>query len=359
MVASGGLRILFFGTPDFAVPTLDALLESRHTVVGVVTQPDRPRGRGHKTSDAPVKARARAAGLPVLQPERLKDPAFMDALKAFDADLGVVAAYGKILSDAVLATPRLGMINVHASLLPHYRGAAPIHRAVIAGESETGVTIMRVVKALDAGAMIDTVRRPIGPNETSQEVERDLARLGAGLLVDVTNALAEGRATETPQDDAAASYAHRLTKDDGIVDWSWPAFRIHNLIRGLHPWPHAFTFHEGQRLILLRSQVEYRGDPKRVARHESESGPPHEPGTTDLHEPEGVALGESRGVAPASPPGVAGTIVEAAGDRLLVATGAGALQLLNVQAEGKRPMSAREFLAGHKIAPGDRLGPNS
>jgi methionyl-tRNA formyltransferase len=351
MVASGGLRILFFGTPDFAVPTLDALLESRHTVVGVVTQPDRPRGRGHKTSDAPVKARARAAGLPVLQPERLKDPAFMDALKGFDADLGVVAAYGKILSDAVLATPRLGMINVHASLLPHYRGAAPVHRAVIAGESDTGVTIMRVVKALDAGAMMDTVRRPIGPDETSQEVERDLARLGADLLVAVTDALAEGRATETPQDDAAASYAHRLTKDDGIVDWSSPAFRIHNLIRGLHPWPHAFTFHDGQRLILLRSKMEYFGEPERVALHQSES--------VGSNEPETVSLAESRGIAQGSPEGVPGTIVEAAGDRLLVATGAGVLRLLTVQAEGKRPMSAREFLAGHRIAPGDRLSPNS
>src|SRR3954447_19039007 len=175
MVAGGALRIVFFGTPKFAVPTLDALLASRHTVVGVVTQPDRPRGRGQKTSDAPVKARAVAAGLPVLQPERLKDPAFMDALTALDADLGVVAAYGKILSDAVLATPRRGMVNVHASLLSRYRGAAPVHRAVIDGEAETGVTIMRVVKALDAGAIMATVRRPIGPDETSQEVERDLA----------------------------------------------------------------------------------------------------------------------------------------------------------------------------------------
>src|SRR6185295_9564005 len=136
MVAGGALRVVFFGTPEFAVPTLEALLRSRHAVVGVVTQPDRPRGRGQKTSAAPVKARAVAAGLPVLQPERLKEPAFMDALNALGADLGVVAAYGKILSDAVLAIPRLGMINVHASLLPRYRGAAPVHRAIIAGERE-------------------------------------------------------------------------------------------------------------------------------------------------------------------------------------------------------------------------------
>jgi methionyl-tRNA formyltransferase len=318
------LRIVFFGTPEFAVPTLDALLASRHTVVGVVTQPDRPRGRGHHRSHAPVKARAVTAGVPVLQPERLKDPAFIDALAAMQADLGVVAAYGKILTDAALATPRLGMINVHASLLPRYRGAAPVHRAIIAGETETGVTIMRVVKALDAGAMMATVRRPIGPDETSEEVERDLARLGAGLLVETTDALAEGRATETPQDDALANYAHRLTKADGVVDWSKPAPTIHNLIRGLHPWPQAFTFHGQRRLILIRSVVRLQPDTTRGA--------------------------ETNAAVP-------GTIVEAAGDQLLVATGDGVLQLLTVQAEGKRPMTVREFLAGHKLAVGDRLSP--
>jgi methionyl-tRNA formyltransferase len=285
-------------------------------------------------SDAPVKARAVAAGIPVLQPERLKDPAFMDALNALGADLGVVAAYGKILSDAVLATPRLGMINVHASLLPRYRGAAPVHRAIIAGETETGVTIMRVVKALDAGAMMSTVRRPIGPDETSAEVERDLARLGAELLVNTTDALASGHVQETPQDDAAANYAHRLTKDDGVVDWNWPAFRVHNLIRGLHPWPHAFTFHHGRRLILIRSRI---GDPLADVA----------PNATAA---ERVDLPASE-LAP-------GTIVEAAGDRLLVATGDGVLQLITVQAEGKRPMGVREFLAGHRIAIGDRFSPN-
>jgi methionyl-tRNA formyltransferase len=178
MVTGGALRVVFFGTPEFAVPTLDALLRSRHQVVGVVTQPDRPRGRGQKTSASPVKAAAAAAGLPVLQPERLKDPAFLERLAALGADLGVVAAYGKILTDAVLAMPSLGLINVHASLLPRYRGAAPVHRAIIAGERETGVTIMRVVKALDAGAMIAKVRRAIGPDDTSDEVERDLAGRG-------------------------------------------------------------------------------------------------------------------------------------------------------------------------------------
>jgi methionyl-tRNA formyltransferase len=251
-----GLRIVFFGTPQFAVPSLDALLSaSPHQVVGVVTQPDRPRGRGQKVSDAPVKTRSLAAGLPVLQPARMKDPAFLEQLAALHADLGVVAAYGRILTDAILATPRLGMINVHASLLPRYRGAAPVHRAVIAGETATGVTIMRVVQALDAGGMISKEPRPIGPGETSDEVERDLASLGARLLVAVVDQIAQGTAQEQPQDEADATYAQRLTKDDGVIDWSWPAVHVHNLIRGLHPWPHAFSFLHGKRFILLRSEA--------------------------------------------------------------------------------------------------------
>ena len=198
------LRIVFFGTPAFAVPSLDALLGAApHTVVGVVTQPDRPRGRGQKLSDAPVKARALDAGLPVLQPERMRDEAFVHSLTSWNADLGVVAAYGKILTDAILAVPRLGMINVHGSLLPRYRGAAPVHRAIIDGEIATGITIMRVVKALDAGPMLAKDHRPIGPEETSEEVERDLAKIGARLLVAVVDQIARGNGREEIQDERA------------------------------------------------------------------------------------------------------------------------------------------------------------
>jgi methionyl-tRNA formyltransferase len=316
------LRIVFFGTPEFAVPSLDALLQARpHTVVGVVTQPDRARGRGQKVSDAPVKARALAAGLPILQPERMKDPAFLEALASWRADLGVVAAYGRILTEAILATPRLGMINVHSSLLPKYRGAAPVHRAVIAGETGTGVTIMRVVKALDAGATIVKEHRPIGPDETSEEVERDLARIGARLVVAVVDLIARNNAVEWPQNEADATYAHRLTKEDGVIDWSWPAVRVHNLIRGLHPWPHAFSFVQGKRVILLRSALETSA-------------------------PDELALRT-----PAAP----GTILEAGGDRLVVGTGDGALRITEIQAEGKRPMTAREFLAGHRLTAGERF----
>jgi methionyl-tRNA formyltransferase len=308
-------RVVFFGTPQFAVPSLDALLASHHSVVGVVTQPDRPRGRGQKTSDAPVKASALAHGVPVLQPPRLKDPEFMAALAALNADLGVVAAYGKILSQAVLDTPPLGMVNVHASLLPRHRGAAPIHRAVIAGDAETGITIMRVVQALDAGPMIAAVKRRIGPNETSAELEADLASLGAQLLVDTLDRI--GSLPEVAQDDALATYAHRLTKEDGVIDWTRSAAEIHNQVRGLHPWPHAHTFLDGQRLILLRTTRELDGVDAHAAR---------------------------------APGGITTTK-----DALLVATGSGVLRILELQAEGKRPMTARDFLAGRTVADGARF----
>src|SRR5262245_24791785 len=232
MVASRSLRVAFLGTPQFAVPTLERLLASSHTVVGAVTQPDRPRGRGNKTSFAPVKARALDAGLPVLQPSTLKDPHAVSAIATLHADIGVVAAYGKILTEAILHTPPMGMVNVHASLLPRYRGAAPVHRAVIAGESQTGVTIMRVVKALDAGAMLAFVHRSIDPDETSEDVERDLAERGADLLVSTLDRLATGPIEEIAQDDSRATYAPRLTKEDGVVDWSRSAVDVHNLIRG-------------------------------------------------------------------------------------------------------------------------------
>ena len=318
MVDTAPLRIVFFGTPAFAVPTLEALLASRHSVVGVVTQPDRPRGRGQKTTASPVKEAAMAADIAVLQPQSVKEPDFASALSALGADLAVVAAYGQILTDQLLATPRLGMINVHASLLPLYRGAAPVHRAIIDGQTDTGITIMRVVRALDAGPMLGVERVPIALDQTSDEVERDLARLGAALLVRVTDDIARGQAQETPQDHSLSTYAPRLTKDDGRVDWSWPASRIHNLIRGLHPWPHATTFAGTSRLILHRSHP----------------------------------FDDVSGKAP-------GTIIEAGADHIRVATGAGTLDLLEIQAEGKRPMPVREFLAGHPLTPGAVLHPSA
>jgi methionyl-tRNA formyltransferase len=306
------LRVVFFGTPSFAVPTLEALLKSRHPVVGVVTQPDRPRGRGKKLSESPVKAVATGAGVPVVQPDRLRDHAVMEALRGWQPDIGVVAAYGKLIPEDVLNLPRHGMINVHASLLPKYRGAAPIHRAVIDGEKETGVTIMRVEKMLDAGPMLAKATRPIGPDETSDVIEPDLARLGASLLVDVLEQIATGTAQQELQDFMVCSYAPKLTKEEGLIDWTLPASYIHNRVRGLYPWPHAYTYLDGVRIIVLKTQVE--------------------------QQPAGA------------PPG---TIVEVSDGGIHVATGhEGRIAIQRLQLEGGKPLAAREFLAGHRVRTG-------
>jgi methionyl-tRNA formyltransferase len=310
------LRVIFFGTPEFAVPTLRRLLDSTHQVVAVVSQPDRPKGRGQRLVATPTKALAAEHGVPVLQPERMRDEAFLARLRVLQPDLGVVAAYGRILTDALLAIPRLGMINVHASLLPAYRGAAPVHRAVMAGETETGVTIMRVVQELDAGPMLATIRHRIGADDTSVEVERALAELGAPLLVEVAGHFAEGTATETPQDHSRATYAPKITKADGVLDWTQPALRIHNQVRGVQPWPLASISIQGARYLLHRTQVG----------------------------------AETVTAAP-------GTIVHASGDRLEIAAGDGhAIRVLQIQPEGRRAMNTREFLAGHRPAAGTSVG---
>jgi methionyl-tRNA formyltransferase len=314
MVAT--LRVAFFGTPQFAVPSLEALLASRHTVCGVVTQPDRPRGRGQHVTDGPVKALAASHGLPLLQPASLADSGVESTLRSWAPDIGVVVAYGQLVPDALLALPRLGLINVHPSLLPKYRGAAPVHRAIIAGETVTGVCIMRVTPRLDAGAVFASIARPIGPRETSDVVEADLSRSGARLLVEVVDRLADGTWTETPQDDSQATYARKLTKAEAALDWTQPAGALHNRIRGLQPWPHASTHLGGTRLIVLES--------------EPAEGGPH-----------------------SLPPG---TIARADPDALHVAAGNGTvLALLAVQLEGRRPMRIREFMAGHAPRAGQRF----
>ena len=317
MVDGPALRIVYFGTPAFAVPTLRALIQSRHPVVALVSQPDRPKGRGHHVAATPTKELAVLCGVPVLQPTKLREDAFLAQVAALRPDLGVVAAYGRILPDALLALPRLGMINVHASLLPKYRGAAPVHRAVIAGDEITGVTIMRVVSELDAGPMLASATRPIAPDETSVDVERGLADAGAGLLLDVVNRMASGPVVETLQDDAGATYAPKLLKAESPIDWSLAARAIHNRVRGLQSWPMASTTIDGARSLIHRTRV---SDVRTDARP--------------------------------------GTIIEAAGDVLGVAAGDGVvLQILEIQPEGRRTMSVREYLSGRKLTPGMSLGP--
>lgn len=311
-MVSAPLRIIFFGTPAFAVPTLAGLIASRHPVVAVISQPDRPRGRGHHLAPTATKEAALAAGVPVRQPERLRDPIFLEEMAALGPDLGVVAAYGKLLPESVLAIPRLGLINVHGSILPRWRGAAPVHRAVIAGDDETGVTIMRVVKELDAGGMFSIGRRAIGIDDTSVEVERDLSEMGAGLLLETVDALAAGRATETAQPSEGITYATKLSKAESAVPWTLPAAAIHNAVRGLQPWPLVSARLAGTRVLLQRTGIT----------DEASDRP-------------------------------AGTIIRAGADGIAVVAGDGrVLRLLELQPEGRRVMQAREFLAGRRVEAG-------
>ncbi len=268
-------------------------------------------------SHGPIKTRAVSAGLPVLQPARLARDAFEAAFGALGADLGVVAAYGRLLPDWLLTAPRLGLINVHASLLPRYRGASPIQRAVMSGDRTTGVTIMRVVTALDAGPIMAQVDVPIGPDDTSVEVERVIARRGAELLVETVDRLAAGPVTETEQDESKVTHAPKLIKADGLIDWSRTADRLHNQIRGLTPWPHAYTFLEGTRYILHRSQ---------------RCAPPPEP----------------------SPPGTIVTASPHEGLRVSCGERTG-LEILDLQLEGKRVMRACDALAPRSLRAGARF----
>jgi methionyl-tRNA formyltransferase len=324
------VHIVFFGTPSFAVPSLDALADSTHELVGVVTQPDKPRGRGQHVSASPVKARADALGIPVWQPDKLRDESFLSTMRGLNADLGVVAAYGKILPESLLQIPRFGMINVHASLLPRHRGAAPIQRAIMDGDAETGVTIMRVVKALDAGAMMLAESTPIEPNETGGELEARLATLGARLLMMVVDQIERGKAVEVPQDDSQATYAARILKPDGAIQWDRPAQAIHDQVRALSPWPRAYTFLDGARYVVHAT----RPDPPLV---EAEAN---------------ITL--AHGGHPDGP----GTILPAPKGRLLVRAGdRTVLEILDLQEEGRRVLKTREFLAGHPLPTGARFAP--
>jgi methionyl-tRNA formyltransferase len=312
------LRVAFFGTPMFAVPTLACIHASGHQVVGVITQPDRPRGRGQQLVPSVVKTKALEMDVPVLQPLKLKDETFLAAFAALRADIGVVAAYGRILGQGLLDTPRLGMINVHASLLPRWRGAAPIHRAVMAGDRTTGITIMRIVQALDAGASIAREETVIGADETSAELEARLAAIGGPLLVAILDRLSGGPVDETPQPDEGVTYASRLERHESQADWSTSAVELHNRIRGLQPWPLVGALLHGKRVSFLRSAVIEIAAPAHT---------------------------------------IPGTVVAAGRDGIDVSTGVGTLRLLALQPEGKPVMTVRDFLNGRRVGVGDRFDP--
>ena len=306
------LPVVFMGTPEAAVPTLDALLRSHHRVLAAVTAPDRPKGRGMEVSGSPVKERAVAAGLPVLQPPTLRTPEAQAALAQFGAAVFVVCAYGLILPKAVLGTPRWGCVNVHFSLLPAFRGAAPVAAAILGGSTETGVTIMQMDPGLDTGPILDQGRLVIAPDDDTGSLEARLALLGAALVVDVLDGLEAGSVQARPQDDSLSSYAGKLSPEDAHIDWQQPGDAIARRVRAFSPRPGAWTTLEGRRLKVWR-----------VAAVPGE-GVPGDPGT--------FAAGE-RGA-------------------MVVATGGGAAALDEIQPEGGRRMSGAEFLRGRRGAGG-------
>jgi methionyl-tRNA formyltransferase len=301
------MRVLFYGTPVFALPTLDALLHD-HEVVTVVTQPDRPAHRGQRLTPPAVKDRALEAGIPVLQPERLRDPGWPERLAALGADVAVVVAFGQILPKPVLDAPRRGSINVHGSLLPRYRGAAPIAWAIMRGETETGITTFQMDSGMDTGDMLLVARTPIGAEETAGEVAARLSQLGADVLIETLARL--DTLTPTPQRHEDATRAPRLKKTDGLLDWSRPASELVNRVRGCNPWPGATT-----------------------------------------RTPRGQSLTVWRARAIETPPAPPGSVVRYGHD-LAIATGTGALLPQLVQPENRREQSWDDYLRGARLEPG-------
>ena len=307
------MKIIFAGTPHFAVPSLQALIDSGHEVCAVYTQPDRPAGRGQKLTPSPVKLLAQQAGIPVHQPENFKQAGAIEQLQALAADLLVVVAYGLILPQAVLSTPRLGCINVHGSLLPRWRGAAPIHRALMAGDDKTGITIMKVARKLDAGDMLYKLECPIGPHSTSSELHDQLAELGAQGLAVVVQRYAQGDTHGEAQDESLVTYAHKLEKQEALIDWQRPALEIDRQIRGLNPWPVAHTQFKGETLRIWRAEL---------SEQHSDAAP--------------------------------GQIIESS-QPIAVATGQGVIRILELQLPGGKRIQARDFINAHACN-GIRLG---
>ena len=305
------LKTIFMGTPDFAVPCLE-VLQAKTEVLAVITQPDRPKGRGHNLQASPVKQKALEYNLPVLQPEKIKTEEFTAELEKLKPDLIVVVAFGQILSQRILDIPPLGCVNVHASLLPRYRGAAPIHWSIINGEKETGVTTMLMDAGLDTGDMLLKDKVTITEEMTTEELHDQLMAMGGKLLAETIDGLANGTITPEKQDDSISNYAGMLNKETGHIDWSKSAVEIHNLIRGLNSWPVAWSMKDGKNYKFWRTKVENRNSDK----------------------------------AP-------GTVVELRKNSFCIATGEGLLEVLEIQPPSKKRMSAGDLLRGHGVAVGD------
>ncbi|MCD7778582.1 MAG: methionyl-tRNA formyltransferase [Clostridiales bacterium] len=308
------MKTVFFGTPDFAVPSLEALIES-HNVAAVVSQPDKPKGRGKKVIPTPVKIAAEKHGIPVLQPLSARNPEFLKELETYGADIFVVAAYGQILPKRLLDMPKFGSVNVHGSLLPKYRGAAPIQQAVIDGEKTTGVTIMYMAEKLDSGDMLLKAEIPIESDDTYGSLSDKLADLGANTLIKALKQIEEGSANPVKQDDSLSTYAHKVTKEGGLIDFSQGSEKIVNLIRGYNPSPTAYTLYDGGRMKVYAAKAvkgEFEGKP--------------------------------------------GEIISADKKGIIVKTGDGAVCITEIQAPGSKKMSVSAYLLGHKIENGKTFG---
>lgn len=308
------MKIIFMGTPEFAVPSLDALLNSKHNVAAIVTQPDKPAGREKRLTPPPVKVRALKAGLTVLQPERIKDEGFIKTLSELIPDIIVVAAFGKILPSKILHLPKHGCINVHASLLPKYRGAAPINWAIINGEKETGITIMQMDEGLDTGDILLQEGIPIAKDDTTGTLSVRLSQLSVKLLIKALEAIDVDRIKAIPQDNSKASFAPILKKGNGRIDWTREAEDIYNMVRGMDPWPGAFTY--------------YKGEVWRVWK---------------------TAVGNNSN-------GTPGTVINVDGGKIDIACGKGAISITEMQPANKKRMVVSDFLRGNKIETGIILG---
>lgn len=310
------MRTVFMGTPDFAVGALRALVNAGHEVAAVVTQPDKPKGRKHELTPPPVKAAAMEEGIPVLQPARVRAPEFIEELKKLQPEIIIVAAFGQIIPGAVLELPKYGCINIHASLLPKYRGAAPIQWAILDGEKESGVTLMRMDEGLDTGDMVAKVVVPITPQDTGGSLFDKLSKAGAELLVRTLPLIEKGEVRyEKQPEESPTAYARMMTKETGRMDWSMTAEELERRVRGLYPWPGTWTSLEGKQLKIW-----------------------------------GCRLSQE------NPGGGCGELFVTEAGRLLVQTGEGCLEILELQLEGKRRMRAADFLRGSRLAPGTVLG---
>ena len=307
------MRVVFMGTPDFAVTALSSIAGAGHEILAVYTQPDKAKGRSGKLQPPPVKVRAEELGIPVFQPEKLRDEDQVAALRALQPEIIVVAAYGQILPESILAIPPLGCINIHASLLPKYRGAAPIERCILEGEEKTGVTTMYMAKGLDTGDMIEQLETKILPTDTGETLTNRLAEMGGQLILSTMEKLSAGTAVRTPQKEEESSYAKMLDKSLGCMDFHKTAAELERAVRALDPWPSAFTRIDGKNVKIYGAEVT------------EETGTP-------------------------------GTIIDVTKKSFTIACGEGALRILRLQPEGKKPMDAAAFLNGKKLEKGMQVG---